>query len=229
MTRQDSVACATGAPVVSARDRILNAAFAVLCERGYAATSTREIAARARVSKRELYSEFGSKDGIFGALIAARAARMRQPLALAAVADRAGLTATLRGFGRAFLGELCDPGVVSMFRLAASAAEQSHDMARVLEVNAYVPNRQALIELMTQARAAGLVTGDPLRMTRQFAALLTGEVHLPLLLGLVDTPSPAEIAAYADAATEAFLQLHGRPEPRIARAGAGRARPKRRA
>src|SRR3954470_21341885 len=37
------------------RDRILEAAFAAFRERGYATTSTLEIAQRARVSKRELY------------------------------------------------------------------------------------------------------------------------------------------------------------------------------
>ena len=37
------------------------AAFAALMEKGYARTSTLEIATRARVSKRELYAEFGSK------------------------------------------------------------------------------------------------------------------------------------------------------------------------
>src|SRR5215467_7649224 len=43
------------------RGRILTAAFEVFQERGYAATSTLEIATRARVSKRELYALVGNK------------------------------------------------------------------------------------------------------------------------------------------------------------------------
>ena len=43
------------------RARILEAAFSAFMERGFAATSTLEIATRARASKRELYAEFASK------------------------------------------------------------------------------------------------------------------------------------------------------------------------
>ena len=51
------------------RRAILIAAVSVLMEKGYARASTLEIATRARVSKRELYAEFGSKRGILEALI----------------------------------------------------------------------------------------------------------------------------------------------------------------
>jgi len=193
-------------PVAS---RILNAAFLVLRERGYAATSTREIAARAKVSKRELYAEFGSKEGILGALIATRAARMQKPLDHAEVRDRASLVATLRAFGVNFLQQLCDPAVVSIFRLAISGAEQSPEMARVLDGKARAPIRAAVETLMRQARSAGLLTGDPSLMTARFFALLTGEVHVPLLLGLVATPGPSQVMRTAKAATDALLQLYG--------------------
>ena len=42
------------------RGRILEAAFAAFTKGGYAATSTLEIATRARVSKRELYALIGN-------------------------------------------------------------------------------------------------------------------------------------------------------------------------
>src|SRR4051812_24622914 len=57
------------------RRAILSAAFLVLMEQGYAGASTLEIATRAKVSKRELYAEFGSKRGILEALIASTSAR----------------------------------------------------------------------------------------------------------------------------------------------------------
>ena len=73
-----------------ARLRILEATFEALVEHGYAGTSTREIARRAKVSKRELYAIFGSKQGILAAMIEGRAARMHLPLALPNVTDRRG-------------------------------------------------------------------------------------------------------------------------------------------
>ena len=86
------------------RERILNAATAVLHERGFAATSTNEIAARARVSKRELYAEFGTRMGILEACIAARAERMRRPLERVSIGDGVGLAGALHAFGATFLG-----------------------------------------------------------------------------------------------------------------------------
>src|SRR3984885_12862182 len=59
------------------RARILDAAFAAFMKHGYAATSTLEIATRARVSKRELYATVGNKQEMLIACISQRAARPR--------------------------------------------------------------------------------------------------------------------------------------------------------
>src|SRR5258708_4799853 len=61
------------------RKRILDAAFAAFMERGYADTSTREIATRGHVSKRELYALVGNKQEMLVACIRERAARMQLP------------------------------------------------------------------------------------------------------------------------------------------------------
>src|ERR1700676_5763804 len=61
------------------RQRILDAAFSAFMERGFAATSTLEIATRARVSKRELYALVGSKQEMLAACIAERAKRLQLP------------------------------------------------------------------------------------------------------------------------------------------------------
>ena len=54
------------------RSRILEAAFRAFTKSGYAATSTLEIATRARVSKREIYALVGNKEQMLAASIAAR-------------------------------------------------------------------------------------------------------------------------------------------------------------
>jgi AcrR family transcriptional regulator len=46
------------------RKRILGAALSAFMEGGFAQTSTLEIATRARVSKRELYTLFGNKEAM---------------------------------------------------------------------------------------------------------------------------------------------------------------------
>src|SRR5579885_3200760 len=58
-----------GGDADAVRARILTAAFEAFQERGYGATSTLEIATRARVSKRELYALVGNKQQILIAAI----------------------------------------------------------------------------------------------------------------------------------------------------------------
>lgn len=53
-----------------ARERLLAAAMTLFTERGYAATSVREIVAAAGLTKPALYYHFGNKEGIYQAIVA---------------------------------------------------------------------------------------------------------------------------------------------------------------
>ena len=77
------------------RDRILDAAFEAFQAQGYAATSTLEIATRARVSKRELYALVGNKQKMLIAAIGERAKRFRAPADMPMLRDRATLARVL--------------------------------------------------------------------------------------------------------------------------------------
>src|SRR5579862_6842535 len=70
------------APAAPLRERVLGAAFAAFMEKGYAATSTLEIATRAKVSKREIYAICSDKADLLKDAITERAKRMRLPLDL---------------------------------------------------------------------------------------------------------------------------------------------------
>src|SRR5215472_2134053 len=81
------------------RQRILEAAFEAFMESGYAAASTLEIASRARVSKRELYSLVGNKQQMLIACIAERSTqRLTMPAELPAPRDREILGHVLTAF-----------------------------------------------------------------------------------------------------------------------------------
>jgi AcrR family transcriptional regulator len=191
------------------RAAILAAAFTVLMDHGYAGASTLEIATRAKVSKRELYAEFGSKRGILEALIAATAERMQVPLNPAEIGDRHALAEALRRYGATALGELTAPAVVAINRVAVAEASRSADLGRILHQSGREPNRLALGRLLGRAQAAGFIgAGDPDRMAGQFFALLFGDTLMQLLLGVAEPPSAREIAERAEAATAAVLALN---------------------
>ena len=194
-----------------ARQRIVEAAFSAFMESGFAAASTLEIATRARVSKRELYALVGSKQEMLVACIRERAKRLQMP-DLPEPHDRQALARTLETFGTQLLREVSDPTVIAVFRLAIAEAVRAPEVARALNSLGVETGRAALREVMTRARSAGLVSGDPSEMAEHFAGLLWGNLKVSLLLRVAERPSPREIARRARDATTAFLKLYPQPD-----------------
>ena len=203
------------------RRRILEAAFAAFMESGYAATSTLEIATRARVSKRELYALVGNKQEMLVACITERAKRLQVPADVPVPRDRDTLAHVLASFGTQLLREISDPTVIAVFRLAIAEAVQAPEVARALDSIGRETSRAALRNIMVQAQTSGLLDGSPAELAAQFTGLLWRDLMTSLFLGVAERPSSREIARRARAAAADFLQLHPRSidagTPRIRR------------
>lgn len=180
-------------------------------ERGYGATSTLEIATRARVSKRELYALVGNKQQMLIAAIGERATRLRVPVQLPMPHDRSSLGQVLTTFGAQLVREVTDPHVVAVFRLAIAEAVQAPEVARTLDSLGRETSRAALRQIMSASIAAGLIEGRPADLAEQFAGLLWRDLMMNLLLGVAQRPHPRAIEARARDAAETFLRLHPTP------------------
>jgi len=190
------------------RERILTAAFDAFRERGYAATSTLEIATRARVSKRELYALVGNKQKMLIAAIGERAKRLQARADMPMLRDRVTLAQALTAFGTQLVREVSDPHVVAVFRLAIAEAVQAPEVARTLDSLGRETSRAALRQIMSESRAAGLIDGHPADLAEQFVGLLWRDLLISLLLGVAQRPNPRAIEARARDAAEALLRLH---------------------
>lgn len=197
---------------IDARERILEAAFAAFMKSGYATASTLEIATRAHVSKRELYTLVGNKQEILIACISERAKRMQVPVNLAVPRDRETLAHVLVSFGTQLLREITDPTVIAVFRLAIAEAEQAPEVAYALNSIGRETARAALGKIMADAQASRLLIGQPRNLAEQFAGLLWRDLMISLLLGVAERPSSSEIAQRAQDAAAAFLLLHPLPD-----------------
>jgi len=193
------------------RARILDAAFAAFMKSGYAASSTLEIATRARVSKRELYALVGNKQEMLIACISARATRLQVPADLPVPHDRETLAHVLASFGTQLVREITDPTVIAVFRLAIAEAVHAPEVAQALDTIGRETSRAALRQIMARAQASGLLNGRPAELAEQFGGLLWGNLMVSLLLGVATRPNSREVAARARDATAAFLQLHPLP------------------
>lgn len=178
---------------------------------GYAATTTLEIATRARVSKRELYALVGNKQELLIACISERATRLHVPADLPVLRDHKTLARVLASFGAQLLREISDPAVIAVFRLAIAEAVQSPEVARALDSIGREARHAALRQIMVRAQASGWLKGNPAQLSDQFAGLLIGDLMMSLLLGVAVRPNRREIAERARSAAAALLQLHPPP------------------
>lgn len=190
------------------RKRILGAALSAFMEAGYAQTSTLEIATRARVSKRDLYTLFGNKEAMLVACISERAQRLQVPIDLPVLRDTKTLRGVLTAFGTKLLTETTDPMVVAVFRLAISETVNAPKVAQTLESAARKPIREALRTILANAASAGLVAGDPEAMADTFLGLLWGDLMTGLMLQTTDRPSAVNIETRASKATAGLIELH---------------------
>ena len=191
-----------------AQERILGAAFRAFTEDGYAATSTLEIAKRAKVSKRDLYANFGSKHEVLVACIKSRAERMRLPPDLPVPRSRRALTSALTAFATNLVREGSHPSVIATFRLAIAEATRSPEIAQALGA-ARDTTGGTLADLLASAQTTGLIgPGEPTEMVAQYLGLVWEGLRTELLLGIAVTPQPAEVERRAAKATAAFMRLH---------------------
>jgi AcrR family transcriptional regulator len=195
-------------------DRILGAAFEAFTGEGYAETSTLDIAKRAKVSKRDLYANFGSKHAVLVACIKRRTERMQLLPDLPAPRNRQMLAATLTAFATNLIRETTDASVIAAFRLAIAEASRSPEIAQTLDAAGRGRARDTLAQLLANAQSSGLLgPGDPVEMTAQYFGLLWEGLQVGLLLGVAPAPGPAEAELRAGNATTAFMRLH--PDPAV--------------
>src|ERR1041384_3089967 len=95
------------------RQRILGAALQAFAEHGYAGTSTLHIATRAKVSKRDLYAHFASKQAALVDCIKARSEQMQLPAQLSVPRTRKALATTLETFATQVLVATSHPTVMA--------------------------------------------------------------------------------------------------------------------
>ena len=190
------------------KERIPQSAWEAFTELGYAETSTLEIATRARVSKRELYVFFSSKQAMLAECIAHRVQQMQIAPKLPQPRSREALSSILVELGAAVLREVSDPVVMAVFRLAIAEAQRAPEVAQTLQT-ARLTVRRAAENLIARAQDAGLLgSGTVTDMGDQFFALLWGDLMMSVLLLVREKPEPAEIQRRARNAAADFLRLN---------------------
>lgn len=189
------------------RDRLLDTAFSLFLEFGYGNLSLETIARDARVSMRTIYSQFGGKAGLFGAVIRRCSDEIVTDLSDEYVLERSPKEALI-AFAKQFLHRITRPDVVRIRAILIGESLRFPDLATQF----YEQGPQRTLDLLTQFFARQQQTGyfaamDPHFLADQFLSALRSERFQKLQLGLEPTPDEAQIDAWVRQTTDLFL--HG--------------------
>ncbi|MGH8461488.1 MAG: TetR/AcrR family transcriptional regulator [Stenotrophobium sp.] len=194
------------------RKALLLAAREVFLEKGYVAASVEDVVSRVGGSKATLYSYFGSKEGLFGDLIAELCDEYVSTLAIPREID-GDIEKTLNQFGRRMLKLFLDPQQVALYR--SIFAELSHfpELAGRLYASSALRSRRELGDFLGRQHAAGVLDcPDPLVTASSFLELIKGAPQRRALLGLQAFASEREMKTHVANAVQLFLHgcLHTR-------------------
>lgn len=166
-------------------NKILDAATGLFAERGYAASTTREIANRAGVNEVTLFRHFENKLGVLKAMGVRFA--VQSPAASQPAIDMSDARAALLAIARAEIANSLENGGIAL-RLAFDAAS----VPEVREVVGQGPARN--LETIASHMAGWQETGqlradvDPHILAEAFASLTSSYVMFRMVMGFIDSP-----------------------------------------
>jgi TetR/AcrR family transcriptional repressor of mexJK operon len=200
--------------------RILEAARSHFYAHGLERASVDAIAADAGVSKMTIYSHFGSKEGLFEAVVRDRADRVMGGLAGVEALDPKQPRQALLAIGEQFLTAAREEDVLGAFRSVYGAAGAQREACRGFYRQG--PDRLIgeLAAYLRRANGAGtLKVGHPRQAADLFLSMFLGDGHIRGLL-LLDMPDARENRALLREAVRVFMAAYAK-SPQTARAGAG--------
>ena len=125
------------------RERILDVATPLFLTEGYGATSIEEVARRARVSKRTLYSRFRDKTELFGAVVHRLVERLRPPnVAPEQFFEGGSLETILERVAKLILRAALSPSALALHRVILAEATRFPELAAA--VNQEGTRREAI-------------------------------------------------------------------------------------
>lgn len=195
-----------------ARQREIEAAaYAVLAEKGYKATSMLAVAKRAAASNETLYRWYGSKQALFAALVKANAHAVREQLDRSLERDGDALGA-LGQIGPLLVQLVAGDRAVALNRAAVGDVDETATLGATIAESgraAVVPLLQKLMQKAIDAHQ--LVETDAAEAAETYIRLLIGDLQIRRAIGVLPAPSAKEAQDRAEAALRLFVRLFGRP------------------
>lgn len=193
------------------RAQILETAAALFLERGYDAVSLDMVIEQVGGTKSNVYKHFGSKTGLFAAVVEAQWQDSVKPFfeVEALDADQLPLEDALRQLGRNFLRAILTEHEIKLHRLVVAEAGRHPRLSR--QWYSYGPEMayERFTTYIEKQQQAGRLTAvmPARRLAPLFVDMISSELHMKMLIAGAPPPKRSEIDRIVDDAVGIFL--HG--------------------
>lgn len=186
---------------------MIEAAAELFLERGYEKTSLGDVVKRSGGSLATLYSAFGSKEGLFEAIVAEISEQILVEFAEPELESQS-LEQALLLFGERFLGMILCPNALRWHRMCLAEGHQFPALREALLRSGPGRVRARLADyLAANARSGRLRLDDPGEAAGHFIALLKSEILFAAVCGDDVDLSAERVAHQVARAVDVFL--HG--------------------
>ncbi|MBO6638680.1 MAG: TetR/AcrR family transcriptional regulator [Roseitalea sp.] len=191
------------------RTAIEDAAFALLIEKGYKATSMLEVARRAGASNETLYKWYGNKQGLFAALVEANARTVAELLRARLGSADADPLETLVAVGPLLLDLVTGERAIALNRAAVGDVHDTATLGKALAASGRETVVPLLADLLGRARDTGSLAFDaPRPVAETYVALLIGDVQIRRATGAIGPLTDDEIRARSERAVSLLCRLY---------------------
>ncbi|WP_119418789.1 TetR/AcrR family transcriptional regulator [Desertibaculum subflavum] len=190
------------------RQAMMEAAAELFLDKGYAATSLADVVRRSGGSLQTLYELFGSKDGLFKALIESRCAQVTDVFDEEGIADRLPEQALME-FGRRLFELVMSPEGLAAMRLIVAEGGQAPEIAETFFANGPDMGKAKVGRYLAHQVARGRLAIDDIETAAiQFCDMVKSHYCMKALCGIPIALSPEQAEAHVRGVVAMFLRAY---------------------
>ncbi len=189
------------------KQQIEAAAYALLQEKGYKATSMLAIAKKASASNETLYKWYGNKQTLFQSLVEENAREVKERLQHA-IDHNDDAIDVLKTVGPKLLKLVTGEKAVILNRAAAVDVNETSTLGKFIATSGKQAVAPLLAQVMLKAREQGYVAFDePQDITAFYISNLIGDLQIQRVIGVSKEPSKGVINKRSEQAIKLLLQV----------------------
>jgi AcrR family transcriptional regulator len=167
-------------------EALTKAALDMFLDQGYEAVSLDELITRVGGSRRNIYSHFGSKEGLFIAAVTNMCDQIADPIKSLKIPMLGDPAAALLLFGKAVLARVLLPRTLDLTRLMIAEAVRFPELAQTIWRSGHEQPALVLAEWIAHQQRKGVLRKrrPPLLLARQFVDLIVTDAQLRALIGI---------------------------------------------